>query len=1542
MKRSFSLLVGAALLCASATALGTPYLRGDAPMDWTVGAVMLDTGVAPDAVAGDGIYAVNVTFPAVGTYGWKVYDDDGGGTWYGELTGANMAVTTTVAGEVVTFYFDGRSLSDRGWLPAHGTIGESKTAASTWVAVGNFQLALGDTGDWNNASTITVAHDDGRFGDVQAGDGIYTYRFFAPAAITAGLFKFTRQGTWNPEFGAAGWMYTGAGSDGTFTAAAGDMVTLEFNAKLGHIRARVSSGPVKLLISEVAIGPGNPPTATSAEYLEIFNPGADPVYLADYFISDNSAYYQLVRAAEVGGSGTPPDFTTSSTGADFLMRFPVDAVIAPGQYQTLAVYSANDFQAAYSTLPTYENLPALVSGTGGPAAGPNLTALDMVKPYATCIANGSTRAPTLTNGSELAILFYWNGFTDVVTDVDYVYWGTTSPIGATNLPLAKTTAICEEGPDPDATATCYPGSDTADAIARHARVLSGGNCLVRQDYAETGQPASGGNGIGGRDEAGEPWFNNTTAVTWRGCLDVNKTPNGPSANALVLSPTPTATIIIGGSLQFTAAAYADLGLAFPMTPTFTWTSPTANHISFNAATQTATGTSVGTGDQVTVAAGDLSATTTVTITYKSIAVTCGKSTLQSTVGSTTCTAKAYDATDAEVAGATFTWDITSGAASGSVDSTGLVTAAAAGVLVVRARGTGDAVTQGTYTISVEDPALTALHLSVAAAQCPSIDCLVGTAGSEWDVADHGDVIVTVDGVDQFGNPITVSGETFTLGAPAVAHMIGRTIVGDVVGTTTLTAHLGGAVADNTLTFNFVARAPNTLVIGNLPGGNTIAQGGTATLTAAVTDQFGAAMTGLTIDWTSDAPGVVAVDSSGGLSGAIPPTTGDAHITATVHGTTVSQTVIIHLATATSVVTTVTLSPASVSLQAGNDTPLTATARDQFDAAMAGVLFDWSSDNTGAATVSVAGLVHGVAPGAATITATAQGTAVSGTAAVTVTAIPPVLHHIIVTPGSVTGHIGDVVNFSAKGYTAADVEISGLTFTWTSDDTGVVSVIPGTGAASAVGLGSTLIHATSGAVVGDASVTITAVIPPVDHIVVTPSPLALDVGANATLSATAYAADDSTIPTAVFVWGSADTAVATVDASGQVAGVAAGSTTITVTSGSATADVPVTVNAVLDHIVVAPTAASVAVGATQGFTATGYDVGGNAIVGLTFAWTSGDTAVATVDSTGTATALAVGTVSIRAAVSQVHADATLTVTAAPTIATVTVSPPSASVVVGGDATFSAQVFDADGNLVVGATVTWVSSDDAVATVAGGVAHGVASGGPVTITATADGTSVSGTASLTVTELPTAIATIAIAPATASVHVTGTQQLAATAYDAQGDVVAGVAFDWSSTDEAVATVTSSGLATGASVGSATITAVPQGAADPAGTATLTVTSITYMISGTTLDASGDPVPGVDVTVAGHDDWAVVTGADGTYRIQGVAPGTYELTATLAGYRTAQATVEVVGQNVLQNFLLETTASSGCGCRAGGDRRNTQGGLIFVGLSLVGLLAARRRRG
>jgi hypothetical protein len=81
----------------------------------------------------------------------------------------------------------------------------------------------------------------------------------------------------------------------------------------------------------------------------------------------------------------------------------------------------------------------------------------------------------------------------------------------------------------------------------------------------------------------------------------------------------------------------------------------------------------------------------------------------------------------------------------------------------------------------------------------------------------------------------------------------------------------------------------------------------------------------------------------------------------------------------------------------------------------------------------------------------------------------------------------------------------------------------------------------------------------------------------------------------------------------------------------------------------------------------------------------------------------------------------------------------------------------------------------------------------------------------------VAAVVVSPDSADIPIGGTQQFTATLIDLHGDPMTGPTVTWTSSDEGVATIDPTGLATGVAPGATTITATAQAAS---GTAILTV--------------------------------------------------------------------------------------------------------------------------
>ncbi|MCS4191476.1 protocatechuate 3,4-dioxygenase beta subunit [Salinibacter ruber] len=58
----------------------------------------------------------------------------------------------------------------------------------------------------------------------------------------------------------------------------------------------------------------------------------------------------------------------------------------------------------------------------------------------------------------------------------------------------------------------------------------------------------------------------------------------------------------------------------------------------------------------------------------------------------------------------------------------------------------------------------------------------------------------------------------------------------------------------------------------------------------------------------------------------------------------------------------------------------------------------------------------------------------------------------------------------------------------------------------------------------------------------------------------------------------------------------------------------------------------------------------------------------------------------------------------------------------------------------------------------------------------------------------------------------------------------------------------------------------------------------LTGTVEDANGAPLPGANVVLL-DSDYGTAAGADGSYSITGIDPGTYALRVTFVGYETIE---------------------------------------------------------
>lgn len=161
---------------------------------------------------------------------------------------------------------------------------------------------------------------------------------------------------------------------------------------------------------------------------------------------------------------------------------------------------------------------------------------------------------------------------------------------------------------------------------------------------------------------------------------------------------------------------------------------------------------------------------------------------------------------------------------------------------------------------------------------------------------------------------------------------------------------------------------------------------------------------------------------------------------------------------------------------------------------------------------------------------------------------------------------------------------------------------------------------------------------------------------------------------------------------------------------------------------------------------------------------------------------------------------------PLVANVIVSPTNITIEIGGTSELKATLKDASGNILTGRLINWSSSDKSVATVSSsGMITGISTGGPITIKAASEGKS--STAQVIV--IPVHIASMTVSPITITLEIGEVRQLFSILKDSLDNILTGRSINWSSSDPALATVSSSGVVTGVSIGGPVIiTATSEG--------------------------------------------------------------------------------------------------------------------------------------
>ena len=517
---------------------------------------------------------------------------------------------------------------------------------------------------------------------------------------------------------------------------------------------------------------------------------------------------------------------------------------------------------------------------------------------------------------------------------------------------------------------------------------------------------------------------------------------------------------------------------------------------------------------------------------------------------------------------------------------------------------------------------------------------------------------------------------------------------------------------------------------------------------------------------------------------------------------------------------ITVSPSAPSVLVGSGQQLTATALYS-DSTSKDVTaqVSWSTSDASVATVNNSGMALTKAQGSATITATMNSK--SGSAKLTAKSSTATMTGLGLSPASATLAVGATMNFTA---TESLSDLSSLDITssvgWSSSDPTVAS-IDSNGVLTALKVGVTTITATSASFTATSAVTVTNVA--LQSLYLLPGSGSVAAGESQQFSAYGIYSDNSQQDlTAVVVWSSSNTNVATVQA-GLAQSHVSGSSTISATYNGLTANGTLQVtSANLSSITISPYLPTVAAGGFQQFTATGiFSDGTSQDLTNGVAWGSDNSAVATISNFGIASGLAAGSANISACVASTCDSTSVTVVPA-TLQSIAVLPGTASIASGSTQQFTAIATYSDGStLDITSAAQWTSSVPGSAPVSGsGLVTASAAASNVTITATSG--SVSGSATLNVTSAT--LNSMVVTPAMQTVGLSATVQFTATGLfsdNSSQDITSQVV--WTSSNSAVATTSNTGVVTTSTKGSTEISATYAGVT---GSTTLTVDTATLV--------------------------------------------------------------------------------------------------------------------
>ena len=547
--------------------------------------------------------------------------------------------------------------------------------------------------------------------------------------------------------------------------------------------------------------------------------------------------------------------------------------------------------------------------------------------------------------------------------------------------------------------------------------------------------------------------------------------------------------------------------------------------------------------------------------------------------------------------------------------------------------------------------------------------------------------------------------------------------------------------------------------------------------------------------------------------------------------------------------------------------------------------NWTSSNKDVAAV-VDGKVTAVGPGTAIITAEADDG--SGKKAACTVTVQKKVTEVSVSPGSATLYVNGTSAEKTIRLTANVLpsDASNKSVTWSSSNAGVASVDQsGNVTAKAAGTATITAKANDGSgKQGTCTVTVRVW---VDEITLS-GPGSVKVGSTIRLTPVFSPANASGKGV---TWTTGNAGIATVDQNGNVKGVKAGSVSITATAtdrGSRKCVYAITVLQPVTGISLSG-ASSVLSGGAVTLTAA---VQPSNASNKTLAWTTENSSVATVNN-GVVTAVGKGTVTIWASATDGSGvKKPFSIRVLQPVTDIAISGENI-VPVGGTVSLSTIILPADAD---NRTLAWTSSEPAIASVNSlGVVTGLQPGSAVITAEAMDGSGVSETCGIQVVQQLIAVRI----EGDSLVHAGSTGQL--TAIVTSDEPLSDTSVTWSTSDPAVATVSSSGVLTGIGNGTAVITATSNAESYYSAQHQVTVDTLVSQITvsgqnkadaggAVQLTAAVSPASASNKQVVWSSSNQTVAAVDSQGKVQALSAGTATITAAATDGSGVKGTLKI----------------------------------------------------